>query len=117
MFNVLFMLMAISANAQYESIRNPQTREEIALLKKNNVMGETQYSIENDKKIPYFTRAYDHDGRVVISADYYDRKYYLYDDKGNMVSYLDSTRTDNGFKVSEYKFQYDSYGKLKAMTG
>ena len=111
------LLTASSAVAQYESIRFPQTQEEIALFQKNKVMGETQWSLENDKKLPYFTRAFDRQGRTVISADYYHSKYYLYDAKGYVVSFLDSAKTDKGFDVSEYKFQYDDNGILKEMTG
>jgi hypothetical protein len=53
----------------------------------------------------------------VIAVDFYHRKYYLYDDKSNVISFLDSEKTDKGFKVSEYKFQYDEMGILTGMTG
>jgi len=73
-------------------------------------MGETQWSLENGEKLPYMTRAFDSFGRVVIAQDYHDIRYYSYDDKGHVLIFLDSTRKDSGFKVSEFKFTYDRYG-------
>jgi hypothetical protein len=110
-------LFSTTAHAQYENIRFPQPAAEIALFQKNKVMGETQWSIEGDKKIPYYTRAFDPQGRQVISADYYHRIYYLYDERGYLSSFLDSFRTNTGFDVSEYKFRYYDNGMLMEMKG
>ena len=103
--------------AQYDDIRYPQKPDEIALFKKNKVMGETQWSLENDKKLPYMTRAFDTSGHVVIAQDYHHIRYYKYDDRGNVTVFLDSTRKENGFTVSEFKFIYDKYGMLSNAEG
>ena len=81
-------------------------------------MGETQWSLENGKKLPYMTRAFDTNGHVVIAQDYNNIRYYSYDDKANVVDFLDSARNESGgFKVSEFKFEYDKYGMLSKAAG
>jgi len=114
---LVFTCLATGAAAQYESIRFPQTKEEIALMRDNNVMGETEWSMESGKKLPYYTRAFDPLGRQVITVDFYHRKYYAYDDSGNVTSYLDSFKKGEGFEVTEYKFKYYGHGLLRELTG
>jgi hypothetical protein len=119
-FTILGISMIFSkhAFAQYDNIRFPQTADEIALFRDHKVMGETQWSIENGKKIPYYSRAFDPGGHVVISADYYHRQYYIYDANGNVVSFLDSSRNEKGtFEAKEYKFRYFDNGKLMEAEG
>ncbi len=115
---IVMGFMSIKANAQYEQVRFPQKPEEIALFKKNKVMGETQFGVDSGKKVPYLTRAFDTGGRVVISQDYNHIKYYKYDEKGNMIEFLDSVRIDKThFRADDYKFTYDENGLLKKMEG
>ncbi len=116
-FSLLWAFSTSQVLAQYDDIRHPQKPEEIALFKKNKVMGETQWSLENGKKLPYMTRAFDTSGRVEIAQDYHHIRYYSYDDKGNMTVFLDSARKESGFTVSEFKFTYDKYGMLKTAEG
>jgi hypothetical protein len=114
----MVILFSTRGNAQFDNIRFPQTEDEITLFRDNRVMGETEFSLEKEKKIPYYSRAFDPGGHVVISADYYHRQYYIYDDKGNVISFLDSVRNNKGsFDVSEYRFRYFNNGKLLEATG
>src|ERR1017187_7389048 len=99
--NLLF-LMPRAAKGQYEEIRFPQHSDEISLFKKNKVMGETQWNLVKDKKLAYYSRAFDTAGRVVIAVDYYHRKYYVYDAKNNVTAYLDSARKDSGYVANVY---------------
>ena len=117
-FIILTMLIAtLNVQAQYETIRFPQKAEEIALYKKNKIMGETQIGIDSSKKIPYLSRAFDSEGRIVISQDYNHIKYYKYDEKGNVIDFLDSARTSGtNYTVTEYKFTYDENGMLKNLV-
>jgi len=114
---ILVGVSSAVALAQYDDIRYPRKPEELELFKKNRVMGETQWSIENDKKLPYMTSVFDTGGRVVIAQDYHHIKYYSYDAKGNVTVFLDSARKDTGYTVSEYKFRYSENGMLLGVDG
>jgi len=118
LFIILIVLsISLRTHGQYEEIRFPQKADEIALFKKNKIMGETQIGIDSGKRVPYLSRAFDTEGRLVIAQDYNHIRYYKYDEKGNVIDFLDSARiSGNSYNVTEYKFTYDENGMLKSLV-
>jgi hypothetical protein len=103
---------SIKLQAQYDKLRSPQTKEEIDLLQKNKVMGQTVYLMDKGQKLASEGRAYDRSGRIIGMILYNKRDYFLYDEQGRLVDFMDSVLNGENFVAKHYTFAYDSSGKL-----
>ncbi|MGZ5303824.1 MAG: hypothetical protein ACXWDO_06920 [Bacteroidia bacterium] len=113
---VLFFALALPdvLHAQFDNIRYPLMQEEIAVYKKNKVLGEIQKFVDKGVAKNYRARALDTGGRLLANITYDRAQYYLYDNAGRVIAHMDSVRnTDGTFTVQEYTFGYDEQsGKL-----
>lgn len=117
-FVLITVLLPLGLFAQYDNIRFPQTAEEIALYKKLGVQSELQQlQGENGELANYAGRMFNPEGKIMGYKDYTKRQYYLYDDRGRVSSFLDSTFDGERFTVKELSFQYDGRGMLAAVNG
>lgn len=114
---VCLLFISLKVSAQYKELLEPQYDWEIAALKKNHILAEQLYLLdEKGKKIHFQNRVYNANGQMVLSYDAGQRRYYVYDNKGRMTSYLDSTKKGDVWNVSEYHMTYDNDGRLKTLT-
>ena len=115
-FSALFAsMLCFSSNmfAQYDDIRFPQSKEQCALLKKLNVLGQTDYTTKNGQRLAAVGKAYNDEGQIIAHIEYNHKRYYLYDANGRVTAHLDSTLTPyDTYIVSEYRFIYDDAGNL-----
>lgn len=112
-----FLLTFLKAAAQYEDILQPQYEWEVAVLKKNHILAEQLYVLdEKGQKVHFQNRVYNSDGQMLLSYDAAQRKYFAYDDKGRVVSYMDSSQSGDNWNVNEYHFSYNNDGRLKSIA-
>lgn len=119
-FSSFIFLLSIwqSAAAQYKDLLEPLYDWEVAALKKNHIAGEQLYLLDdNGRKVHFQNRAYDGNGHMLACIDHNQRKYYLYDAEGRLISFMDSSRKeDDSWSANEYHITYDEAGHLSKLT-
>jgi YD repeat-containing protein len=122
---LLLLLNTLSANAQYDRMRDPLSREEKDMVNRYHLKAVRFYSLK-DMLLNY--SEYRQDGKLLKSYSAGIYYYYTYDDAGNTIRMTDSTLIDTSAKMKTdtvpfsdskkdndtFLFSYDKNGFLKS---
>lgn len=118
---LLFLGYSFTATAQHEQILKPQEASEIALYKALKVKIEKQEVVSNvNYNRGNRIRMFDPNGRVIGNFDFYNRKYYRYDQEGRVAGLLDSVNNEdekNTFRGTPFSVQYGDNKFPKMIIG
>ncbi|MDQ3072213.1 MAG: hypothetical protein M3Q97_02955 [Bacteroidota bacterium] len=110
-FICLFLNGILPSHAQFNDLRFPQLPAEADKYKKNKIKMEVRYQVVEGSEVPYETRTFDKEGRVTGVISKSSKRIYYYDNKGRVISAIDSSKGQRPPKQI-FEFIYDSTGYL-----
>ncbi len=111
----LFIVLCVTAKAQYESIRSPLSDEEKERISRYNLKSMKLYFVADNHDSLVQSMQYDRNGKLVRTLSEGIIYNYKYDKDENTIEMTDSMLKNNdGKELSDtFKFQYDANGYLK----
>jgi hypothetical protein len=112
---VLFLFIGqMALFGQYESIRLPQKKEEIELLKSNKIKKEFKYVLDKGNKKILSTISYDTLGKIFYVKEDRRQKTFTYYPNGLIRWIYDSVLSpDDVFHRTDYYFEYDKQNRIE----
>src|SRR5688572_29622321 len=86
-----------AVNAQYYSLLNPQTQQQIAKFKEQKVAVQTAFIDMNGNQAPYGISKYNAEGKIIANINPKNHQHFVYDESGKLVSFIDSANDGRRF--------------------